>query len=83
MSRAKIKAGDGASAAMRAARSMPSLSHFPGRRYGKPFDQAQSCVIEFLTGHPDIRLWVFNVMRRSDVIAYNRKTRKWQGKAKR
>lgn len=76
-----IKAGEHAHAALIAASRTPPLEHWVGRERGEPFDQARSQLLEFLSGHPDIRLWLFRCFYRSGAIVYNAATRKWHGKA--
>lgn len=75
-----IKAGEHARAAFDAACQCPAVSHWVGRERGEPFDQTRSQVLEYLLGHPDIRLWAFRCFYRSGAIVYDAAARKWRGR---
>lgn len=74
-----LRTGEHAIAAYAAAAQCPPLAHWVGRERGAPFDQARSQLLEYLTGHPDIRLWLFRCFQRSGAIRFNSATRKWHG----
>ncbi len=75
-----IKAGEHARRAFAAAAQCPPLAHWVGREIGEPFDQARSHLLEYLTGDPDVRLWLFRAFYRSGAIVYDAATRKWHGR---
>jgi hypothetical protein len=74
-----LKTGEHAIAAFAAAAKCPPLAHWVGRERGAPFDQARSQLLEYLTGDPDIRLWLFRCFQRSGAIRFNLAARRWQG----
>jgi hypothetical protein len=78
--RPRIKAGESAARAFAAASKCPALAHWVGREHGAPFDHAQSQVLDYLTGDPDIRLWLFRAFYRSGAIVYDAGAGKWRGR---
>ena len=66
-------------AALEAAAHCPPLRHWVGRDHGAAFDQAQSEILEFLTGAPEVRAWLLQCFSRAGAIVYDKATGKWRG----
>lgn len=57
-------------------KNMPPLYH---TMPDEPFDIKKSMVIRWLINQPDILNWIWNNLKQSGDVIYNKDTGKWQG----
>ena len=58
---------------------MPPLTHWPNDGYG--FDIMRSDVVDWMCQQPELRQWLFNLVRNAGAITYDLETRTWRGVA--
>jgi hypothetical protein len=61
---------------MQAARRMPPLAHFVR---GEKFDIMKSEAAQWLASQPEIRQWLWNVMKRDGAIVLDLERQCWRG----
>jgi hypothetical protein len=57
---------------------MPSLRH---HRAGEQFNILESDAVAWLIEQPEVRQWVFNVLKRHGAIQFDTETHCWRGTA--
>jgi hypothetical protein len=55
---------------------MPELSHYDG--FGR-FDINESAVVRWLIAQPDVKQWIFGMMKARHLIRFDSSKRTWQG----
>lgn len=62
--------------AFEAASRMPPLAHIIR---GRPFDIMESDAAAWLVAQPEIRQWIWNIMKRDGALVLDLETHRWKG----
>jgi len=63
--------------ALRTAANMPPRIHWP--RHRCDFDIMRSEAVQWLIAQPEIRQWIFNMVKHAGAITFDIESRTWRG----